>query len=343
MRFCDSPEFRPVPSLKPAIRARILQEVGHYLFVTGRLREGQAVLENALAAWEGQSDSYQAAIVARLAREAHLLLGNLELAESLAHRSVEHANNSKRPDRRLTESAGLGQVLHHRGKRTEAKDTFESAETILRDRGWGEFLISFSGFWYCDFLLDELLLEFMHQSRHSRSEEHQTREGLRRVRERADLMTRKAAQHRYLIDTALARCVHGLAETVESRVFGVRPTIAALEETTRAVADLRRTGQQHHLVRGLLIRSEVFSHAGETAQAIDSLQEAEVIAHSCDMQLLLADIRLCRARLFHGVNAYPWKSPQEDLASARRLIEQCGYHRRDEELADVEAGINPAA
>jgi len=36
---------------------------------------------------------------------------------------------------------------------------------------------------------------------------------------------------------------------------------------------------------------------------------------------------------------YPWESPQEDLAAAERLINQCGYHRRDEELADAKRAI----
>ena len=34
--------------------------------------------------------------------------------------------------------------------------------------------------------------------------------------------------------------------------------------------------------------------------------------------------------------AYPWKSPQADLAEARRLIYKHGYLRRKEELEDAE-------
>ena len=40
----------------------------------------------------------------------------------------------------------------------------------------------------------------------------------------------------------------------------------------------------------------------------------------------LVDIHLHRARLFRD---------KASLAEARKLIEQCGYHRRDEELADA--------
>lgn len=36
---------------------------------------------------------------------------------------------------------------------------------------------------------------------------------------------------------------------------------------------------------------------------------------------------------------YPWKSAQDDLAAAEKLINDCGYHRRDEELADAKRAI----
>jgi len=32
-------------------------------------------------------------------------------------------------------------------------------------------------------------------------------------------------------------------------------------------------------------------------------------------------------------------SPQADLAAAEKLIHDCGYHRRDEELADAKKAI----
>ena len=55
----------------------------------------------------------------------------------------------------------------------------------------------------------------------------------------------------------------------------------------------------------------------------------------------MADIHLHRARLFGRLKAkgemlkYPWESPAADLAAAENLINDCGYHRRDEELADA--------
>ena len=34
---------------------------------------------------------------------------------------------------------------------------------------------------------------------------------------------------------------------------------------------------------------------------------------------------------------YPWASPRDDLDEAGKLINECGYGRRREELADAEA------
>lgn len=57
------------------------------------------------------------------------------------------------------------------------------------------------------------------------------------------------------------------------------------------------------------------------------------------MRLQLADIHLHRARPFFREQPYPWTSPQADLAAAEKLINDCGYLRRDEELADAKRAI----
>ncbi len=57
------------------------------------------------------------------------------------------------------------------------------------------------------------------------------------------------------------------------------------------------------------------------------------------MRLFMADVHLYRARLFFREKKYPWQSAEKDLEEAGRLIQECGYHRRDEELADARAAI----
>ena len=127
-----------------------------------------------------------------------------------------------------------------------------------------------------------------------------------------------------------------------------------------AVSGLRRAGQQDDLPRGLLTRAWLRSLTGarigaESAQS--DLDEAWEIAERGTMRLHLADIHLSRARLFglrmvdggfliDGLRIeepyppYPWKeSAEADLAAAEKLIAECGYHRRDEELADARKAI----
>jgi hypothetical protein len=110
-----------------------------------------------------------------------------------------------------------------------------------------------------------------------------------------------------------------------------------------AVKGLRDAGTKDHQPRGLLTRALYRVVAGDFPGAQDDLDEAYDIAERGPMKLFLADIHLHRARLF-GLYAkrpesYPWESAERDLAEARRLIEECGYWRRKEELEDAEAAL----
>jgi tetratricopeptide (TPR) repeat protein len=125
-------------------------------------------------------------------------------------------------------------------------------------------------------------------------------------------------------------------------------------EIESAVTGLRHAGTMHWIPTGLLtrawLRSLMGKHIGpESAQS--DLDEAWEIAERGPMRLHMADIHLYRARLFGGMKdegggmKYPWdknpdgspRGPKDDLAAARKLIEQCGYWRRKEELEDAEA------
>src|SRR5262249_10222973 len=132
-----------------------------------------------------------------------------------------------------------------------------------------------------------------------------------------------------------------------------------LSHIDAAVNGLRRAGQQDDLPRGLLTRAWLRFLTGartgpESAQ--EDLDEAWEIAERGPMKLFMADIHLYRARLFALPIAncqlpiekkYPWernadgslRGPEDDLAAAQRLINECGYHRRDEELADAKRAI----
>jgi hypothetical protein len=120
-------------------------------------------------------------------------------------------------------------------------------------------------------------------------------------------------------------------------------TFAAI--TDHAVNGLRRAGYMDDLPRGLLTRAWLRVLENDAHGAQLDLYEAWEIAERGPMRLHMTDIHLHRARLFHTVKPYPWnkfpdgtegRGPKDDLAAARKLIKDCGYHRRDEELADAE-------
>jgi hypothetical protein len=116
------------------------------------------------------------------------------------------------------------------------------------------------------------------------------------------------------------------------------------------VAGLRRAGTQHEIPRGLLTRAWLRFLTGartgpESAQ--EDLDEAWEISERGPMKLFMADILLTRCRLFGSSKSkvqspesdYPWESAAADWAAAEKLINSCGYHRRDEELADAKQAI----
>ncbi|MDQ3009212.1 MAG: hypothetical protein M3X11_00700 [Acidobacteriota bacterium] len=161
-----------------------------------------------------------------------------------------------------------------------------------------------------------------------------------------------------LLSIALDHLTLGRAALYQALLeqFAIRNPQSAIES---AVSGLRRSGNLDDLPRGLLTRAWLRALTGARTgpdSAQSDLDEAWDIAARGSMKLHLADIHLYRARLF-GVgqvpnlpvanagqvgnlpHEYPWESPEADLAAAEKLINECGYHRRDEELADAKQAI----
>ena len=130
----------------------------------------------------------------------------------------------------------------------------------------------------------------------------------------------------------------------------------ARRELDAAVSGLRRAGDVTRVPRALLARAWLGFLTGACTgadSAQEDLDEAWEIAERGPMKLFLADIHLYRARLFFREEKYPWKeaknrkgefvtnrTPKDDLDDAEYLINTCGYHRRDEELADAKKALD---
>ena len=115
------------------------------------------------------------------------------------------------------------------------------------------------------------------------------------------------------------------------------------------------------VARGLLARAAFRRAVGDWDGAARDLDEAQEIAEPGPMRLYLCDCALERARLalarreaFAPLNGLVEPSPpppalpdaaeaarlleeaRKELDAARKLIADCGYHRRDEELAELD-------
>ena len=132
----------------------------------------------------------------------------------------------------------------------------------------------------------------------------------------------------------------------------------------QAIERLRAAEQGHYLPRGLLARAAFRRAVGNRGGAARDLDEVVEIAEPGPMRLYLCDCALERARLalarreaFAPLNGLVDPSPppaappdpaeasrllkeaRKELDAARRLIAECGYHRRDEELAELDAVV----
>ena len=357
--FFEQPWNRVSSALTEADRAWLLSNAAFYLRALGRLAE---TVEPTRAGIEGLvklEDWKSAAVSASNLSELELTLGvinptklgGIELAGAVgdAEQSVTYADRSGDAFSRKTRRARVADALHQAGRRAEAETRFSEAEEMQAEfQPEYPLLHTLSGFQYCDLLLaapERAAWRMMFELKTQNLTRETLIESCRTVSQRATQTLEWAERNRVdILSAALDHLTLGRAALYEVvlAVGGLpfKTQNSELETSIDAAVDgLRRAGQQSFLPAGLLTCAWQRILTGErtgSESAKESLDEAWEIAERGPMRLRMADIHLYRARLFHGVKPYPWKSPQEDLAAARKLIERCGYGRRNEELEDAE-------
>jgi hypothetical protein len=191
------------------------------------------------------------------------------------------------------------------------------------------------------------------------------------ARDRAIQTLNQATSGRFLLDIALdtltlGRAHLGLALNAngsQTRMAMARDDVSTARARLDAAVDgLRAAGLLDHVPRGLLARASFRRSVGDWDGAGRDLDEVAEIAEPGPMRLHLCDMALERARLaFARIEAFaPLNGMIDDgpakpavpkaeeaarlkeeargnLAEAKKLITDCGYHRRDEELAELEA------
>jgi hypothetical protein len=293
-----------------------------------------------------------AAARASILSEAELLLGEVAAAATTAGQGVAHANQSGDEFHMMVRRTTQAAALHAAGKREEAVHLFADAEQRQKKTEPNHpLLYSLRGYQYCDLLLE-------------RGEWTAARDRARRTLE-------WVRPQNWLLNIALDTLTLGRAH------LGIALESAALQRSATAARDdaraaqarlgeavdgLRASGNLDDVPRGFLARAAVHRSVGDWDSGGRDLDEVEETAepgpmrlHLCDMALERARLALARISAFAPLNGLIDDSPSKpappgaeessklaeearvNLAKARELIETCGYHRRDEELAELEA------
>ncbi len=341
--FFEQPWSRVSPALAEAYQAWLLNEAAFRLRALGRLSEALEPMRAGLGNLMKQGDWKSAAAIASNLSELELTLGEVAVSVGDAEQSVTYADRSGDVFLRGAVRGTHGDALHQAGCRAEAQVRFREAEQMRAERQPNyPLMYSVEGFRYCDLLL-ATSERAAWQTILGLKTENLKLETLTAVSQRGKKMVEGRLPNDALLDIALDHLTLGRAAMYQA-ILEQSEIGNPKSEIEKAVDGLRRAGTQDHLPRGLLTRAWLRFLAGDAAGAQADLDEAWEIAERGPMRLFLADVHLYRARLFHGVTPYPWdkdeqgksRGPKDDLAAARKLVEQCGYWRRKEELEDAE-------
>ena len=349
--FFEKPYATPVATLTSPYQSWLLGEAGLYLRGLGRFADALPAQRAALRMAEDAQDWSNAAIRASNLSDAELILGEIDAAAVSAKKSVAHADRTADNFHTMSKRTTLADALYAAGKRVEAAALFADAES--RQKEWQPhfpLLYSLQGYRYCDLLL----LSGDHAAAYNRATKVFEWE-----------IESDSLLERSLVRLVLGRASLGLAFTASNkqRAAARNDALAAQTRLDEAVDKLRAAGTSVQMPLGLLARSAFRRSIGDWSGATRDLGEVDEIAEPGPMRLHLCDTALQRARLafarieaFAPLNGMLEKDnpPKPEVPSADEIaklkeeaekqigiaddyIQSCGYHRRDEELAELYA------
>ncbi|MCX6872670.1 MAG: HNH endonuclease [Verrucomicrobia bacterium] len=360
--FYDRAWDQPTPSLPNWLQASLLRETGHFLFVLGRLEEAKEVLKSALTAFDGLNPKGSrhkwddVATVARLLAELCLITGDMEEAMKYASKSVAIVRDHHLD--RVVDQAELARICGYTGNksnRDKAHELFHETEESWKSKHPKDgYLTSFSGFWNCELLLDEIEASLTRKqiSRHTPTSIAARKAMCETAQLRAEFVIQTAKREsgkasnrgQRKIDLALGILLLARTQLIEVRCGAKK--IADFEPALRAHLDdalkgLREAGQQHHYANGLLVRCQYYREIGDYDSAQKDLDEAHGIAERSKMTFHLVDHDLEAAELALQRNEHA--HAQECLDDAKlKIVSMKGYTRRKPQVADLERRLRRA-
>ena len=254
--------------------------------------------------WSGASE-----VAANLA----LLMSNLgDLAESrnIAEEAMIYADRSNIDHWKACILVQFGYVMHQIGQYEKALDLFEKSESIdanLRPIDIGGRLGNI--YWYCDLLL---------------------------AVNRLDLARNLTAQGSQLMSSGAhrgpsAKAFLSLSKGRVSMIVGENGEAKML--LNEAVDGHRSAGIVGLLPFSLLARAAFFREIEEYEKSRHDLDEVMRLATRCGMRLHECDAHLELSRL--EIKQGQLDAARLHLKPAEALVNACGYHRRDKEVADL--------
>jgi len=326
-----------VDGLSGDARRFVLTSTGFSLRALGRLEEALEPMKTGLEANVAAKDWKNAAFQATNISELLMTLGNLKQSLDYARQGIDLADHSRDEFARSALRTTLADALHQAGLFSEADAIFRQAEDLQKARQTKyPLLFSLQGIRYCTFLLE--------QGKY------------REVHNKVKKMMRWRVPTDPILDISLEHLTLGRAYMLraqrEKKNFS-----KAMVYLNRAVDGLRQAGNQEFVIRGLLGRAELHRVTGALDKAQKDLDEAFAIATRGGMRLHEADCHLEYARLALARGGdvpagrdvpperlYPPERRDDDarehLSIAKKMIDEMGYHRRDEEVRELETKIS---
>jgi len=350
--FFDEPYAAPATSLDDESRAWLLGQAAYFLQAQVRLPEALSAMRTSLLMDERNHFWLRASTNASNLSETELLIGEIQAAVIAAKKSVEHADRSKDQERMMGNRTILAEALECAGQRRDAERLFRDAERRQKKRqSTYPILYSRWGYRYCDLLLAKgTYIAARDRAIQILRWESESDTLLDRARVR--LALGRALLHQVLKKSAL---LHLPAETRnESEAAGQR--------LNEAVEGLRTASHLSDNPSGFFARAAFRRSIGDWSGVARDLDEAFEIAEPGPMRLYLCDTALERTRLaFAQIEAFAplngmlekgQNPPKPEVPSLERIMElkaeaekqikiaddyiqSCGYHRRDEELAEL--------
>ncbi len=328
---------KPAVNLTDDDKAVILSWAGFRLRAVGRLAEAAEPMKAGLEMLIEDKVWKSAAAAASNLSELYLTLGEVALALQYGEQSVSFADRSEDDFEMESDRTTHADALHQRGQHQAAEQLFSQAEAMQQKRQADfPYLYSLPGFRYCDLLLS------LGQTQ--------------AVFERVKAMFTWRQPSDSLLGISLENLSMGKALMLQSLQNQTADFTDAQTHLHQAVEGLRESGAQHRLPWGLLARATLHQQQKAWQLAWTDLNETQEIAEYGEMKLHLTDYHLAVCRMIHAQLAEagePFEVIEnnetlnlskdemqarfnEHLKQAAVLVEETGYHRRDDEVKGLE-------